>query len=153
MRSSSSCWSAWCGGFLWFLSNTYRPSVPPAHADGIVVLTGGGERLHTAFQLLAEQRADRLLISGVPEGVGLRDVARSTQLPTPPGSAHVTVGHQALTTLGNAQETAAWVTRHGIRSLIVGDGRLPYAPRLARTVAGHARCHALPDEGAAAGHL
>jgi uncharacterized SAM-binding protein YcdF (DUF218 family) len=109
----------WCGGFLWFLLNTYSPSVPPVHADGIVVLTGGGERLKTAFQLLSEQRADRLLISGVPEGVGLNDVARSTHLAPPPEGTHVTVGHQALTTLGNAEETAAWAQRHSIHSLIV----------------------------------
>jgi uncharacterized SAM-binding protein YcdF (DUF218 family) len=89
----------WCGGFLWFLLNTYSPSVPPLHADGIVVLTGGEDRLATAFQMLDEGRADQLLVSGVPTDV--------------------TLGHQAQTTVGNADETAAWVAAHGLRSLIV----------------------------------
>ncbi len=109
----------WCGGFLWFLLNTYSPSVPPVHADGIVVLTGGEDRLATAFQMLDEGRADQLLISGVPEDVSLRDMERSAHLARPPADSHVTLGHLAQTTVGNADETAAWVAAHGIRSLIV----------------------------------
>lgn len=110
---------AWCGGFLWFLLNTYSPSVPPPHADGIVVLTGGEDRLATAFEMLDEGRADQLLISGVPKTVSLHDVERSAHLSRPPRDSHVTLGHHAQTTLGNATETAAWVAAHRIRSLIV----------------------------------
>ncbi|WP_419760268.1 YdcF family protein [Acidisoma sp.] len=110
---------AFCGGFLWFLLNAYSPSVPPVHADGIVVLTGGEDRLATAFEMLDERRADQLLISGVPADVSLRDVERSAQLARPPAASHVTLGHRALTTVGNADETALWVASHRIRSLIV----------------------------------
>jgi uncharacterized SAM-binding protein YcdF (DUF218 family) len=110
---------SWCGGFLWFLLNTYSPSVPPLHADGIVVLTGGEDRLATAFQMLDEGRADQLLISGVPADVTLRDMERSAHLSRPPADSHVTLGHHAQTTVGNADETAAWVGAHGLRSLIV----------------------------------
>jgi uncharacterized SAM-binding protein YcdF (DUF218 family) len=109
----------WCGGFLWFLLNTYSPSVPPLHADGIVVLTGGDDRLATAFQMLDEGRADQLLVSGVPVDVTLRDMERSAHLARPPADSHVTLGHHAQTTVGNADETAAWVAAHGLRSLIV----------------------------------
>jgi len=108
-----------CGGFLWFLLNTYSPSVPPVHADGIVVLTGGQDRLATAFEMLDEGRADQLLISGVPADVSLRDVERSAHLDRPPADSHVTLGHHAQTTVGNADETAIWVETHHIRSLIV----------------------------------
>jgi uncharacterized SAM-binding protein YcdF (DUF218 family) len=108
-----------CGGFLWFLLNTYSPSVPPVHADGIVVLTGGQDRLATAFEMLDEGRADQLLISGVPADVTLRDVERSAHLDRPPADSHVTLGHRAQTTVGNADETATWVAAHHIRSLIV----------------------------------
>lgn len=109
----------WCGGFLWFLYVTYSPSSPPVRADGIVVLTGGEDRLATAFQMLNEGHADQLLISGVPASVSLRDVERSAQLARPPAASHVTLGHHAQTTVGNADETAAWVRTHHIRSLIV----------------------------------
>jgi uncharacterized SAM-binding protein YcdF (DUF218 family) len=110
---------ALCGGFLWFLLNAYSPSVPPVHADGIVVLTGGEDRLATAFEMLDEGRADQLLISGVPADVSLRDVERSAHLARPPADSHVTLGHRAQTTVGNADETAGWVAAHHIRSLIV----------------------------------
>jgi uncharacterized SAM-binding protein YcdF (DUF218 family) len=110
---------ALCGGFLWFLVNAYSPSVPPVHAGGIVVLTGGEDRLATAFEMLDEGRADQLLISGVPTDVSLRDEERSAHLNRPPAASHVTLGHHAQTTVGNADETAAWVAAHHIRSLIV----------------------------------
>jgi uncharacterized SAM-binding protein YcdF (DUF218 family) len=110
---------AFCGGFLWFLLNAYSPSVPPVRADGIVVLTGGEDRLATAFEILDEGRADQLLISGVPAEVSLRDVERSAHLARPPADSHVTLGHHAQTTVGNADETAAWADAHKIRSLIV----------------------------------
>jgi uncharacterized SAM-binding protein YcdF (DUF218 family) len=109
----------WCGGFLWFLANTYTPSVPPAHADGIVVLTGGEDRLATAFKLLDDKRADRLLISGVPPGVSLHDMAISAHIAPMPDGRRITLGHQAQTTLGNAQETAGWASAHAMHSLIV----------------------------------
>lgn len=109
----------WCGGFLWFLYVTYSPSVAPARADGIVVLTGGEDRLATAFQMLDEGHAQQLLISGVPATVSLHDVERSARLDKPPAASHVTLGHHAETTVGNADETAAWVRAHHIRSLIV----------------------------------
>ena len=111
--------TALCGGFLWFLLNTYSPSVPPAHADGVVVLTGGEDRLATAFEMLAEGRTDQLLISGVPADVTLRDLERSAHLARPPVDSHVTLGHRAQTTVGNADETAGWVSDHRLRSLIV----------------------------------
>jgi uncharacterized SAM-binding protein YcdF (DUF218 family) len=110
---------ALCGGFLWFLLNAYSPSVPPVHADGIVVLTGGEDRLATAFEMLDEGRADQLLISGVPADVSLADVERSAHLARPPLAAHVTLGHRAQTTVGNADESADWAATHHIRSLIV----------------------------------
>lgn len=110
---------AWLGGFLWFLYVTYSPSTPPARADGIVVLTGGEDRLAAAFEMLDEGHARQLLISGVPPGVTLADLERSAQLSRPPPASHVTLGHRAQTTRGNARETAGWVARHDIRSLIV----------------------------------
>ena len=115
----------WCGGFLWFLRNTYMPSDPPPQADGIVVLTGGEDRLATAFQMLNQGRADQLLISGVPITVSLRDMERSAHLARPPAASHITIGHHAQTTVGNADETSAWVEAHHIRRLIVVTAGYP----------------------------
>ena len=126
-------------GFVWFVHRvTAPPRPPPAHADGIVVLTGGADRVGFAFRLLAQGRAPLLLVSGVAPGADLREVAASAGVPTPP-AARVTLGHKATTTLGNAAETAAWAHRHGLNSLIVvtASYHMPRALALLR--------RALPD--------
>ena len=54
-------------GFVLFVSNL--PVAPQSlpRADGIVALTGGGERLDTAVALLENGVGKRLLISGVAQ--------------------------------------------------------------------------------------
>jgi uncharacterized SAM-binding protein YcdF (DUF218 family) len=110
---------AWFVGFLWFAQDALRTPPPPPHADGIVALTGGADRVSTALTLLRAGRADRLLISGVHDNIELPDLVRGTGLDPVPLQDRVTVGHEAADTLGNAAETAAWVKAEGVRSLIV----------------------------------
>ena len=52
-----------------------RPGQAPAHTDGIVAFTGGPERVETALRLLAEDHADRLLLSGIGGGAELAELA------------------------------------------------------------------------------
>ena len=110
---------AWCLGFAWFVQRIHRPYDPPPRADGIVVLTGGADRIQTAMRLLEEDRATRLLVSGAGPGVDLADLAHLSGLHAAPLIGRVTLGHAATSTRGNALETAAWVGRHDIHSLIV----------------------------------
>ena len=110
---------AWLGGFVWFINRIQRPVEPPPHADGIVVLTGGAERVETALRLLQQGRADRLLVSGAGGGVELTALARLAGVDAAPLANRVTLGHTATTTRGNAAETAAWVRSNGVHSLIV----------------------------------
>jgi len=107
--------AAWNLGFAQFAAAAHRPGEAPGQADGIVVLTGGADRVEAALQLLADGHAPRLLVSGVRRGTDLAQVV-------PPElalSERVTLGRIAQTTVGNAAETAAWVHRHGVRRLIV----------------------------------
>lgn len=106
-------------GFAWFVHASLRPGPPPPHADGIVALTGGADRVETALHLLLAGRARRLLISGVAPAAGLADLARRARLDPARVAGQVTLGHQATSTVGNATETAAWVQAHRIRTLIV----------------------------------
>lgn len=109
---------AWAAGFVWFLQITRMPAEQPRRADGIVVLTGGSDRVETALHLLAENRARLLLISGVGAGAPFHDLARLAGVD--PGLApRVTLGRAALSTHGNAMETAAWVRENTVQSLIV----------------------------------
>lgn len=110
---------AWCLGFTWFVHRIHQPYDPPPRAEGIVVLTGGADRIQTALRLLEEDHATRLLVSGAGAGVDLADLAHLSGLHAAPLSGRVTLGHAATSTRGNALETAAWVGRYHIHSLIV----------------------------------
>ncbi len=108
----------WLAGFSWFLRTTAREPTDPPHADGIVALTGGADRVETALHLLEQGHARLLLVSGVGHAADLTDLARRAGV-----DAHladrVTLGRLATSTRGNASETAEWVRANDITSLIV----------------------------------
>ena len=110
-------------GFAGFVTAAHRAPVPPPQADGIVVLTGGAERVETGLRLLAANRARLLLVSGVAGGAGLGELLHRAGLAedaTDVGiTSRITLGRTARTTAGNADETAEWAGPHQIRSLIV----------------------------------
>ncbi len=105
-------------GFAGFIAVATRPPGPDVHADGIVVLTGGADRVETGLTLLADGWAPLLLISGVARAADYPTLARLAGA-SPALSARVTLGHQAHSTGGNARETEAWVKQHQAASLIV----------------------------------
>lgn len=106
-------------GFLWFDVVARQAAAPPPHADGIVVLTGGADRVNTALRLLQAGGSDRLLVSGVAHGAGLHDLGRHLDFDPASLASQVTLGHAATSTFGNAAETAAWVRDNAIQSLVV----------------------------------
>lgn len=111
---------AWAAGFLVFVSNLPRPSdARPAPADGVVVFTGGGDRVTSAMNLLKDGAGKRLLISGVNPTVTRPDLAK--MWPGDPALfvCCVDLGIEARTTEGNASELDAWTRQHGYRSLIL----------------------------------
>lgn len=87
--------------------------------DGIVVLTGGEARIQAAAKLLNEQRAKRLLISGVNKSTNRADLLLLSGLPKQTFSCCVDLGYQARNTVGNARETRDWVKTHNFKRLIV----------------------------------
>jgi uncharacterized SAM-binding protein YcdF (DUF218 family) len=109
----------WCIGFAWFLQRISVGGDLPAHADGILVVTGGAERVETALRLLSEGRANRLLISGTGPATELRTLGHLAGIDTSSLADRVTLGRAAASTRGNAAETAEWVRETGTSSLIV----------------------------------
>jgi uncharacterized SAM-binding protein YcdF (DUF218 family) len=123
---------AWLGGLAYFAS------LIPDHVDdaetptdAIVVLTGGSERLHEGFRLLADGKAKQLLISGVHREATLDDLLK---IGAPPANLSaqtiqccITVGYQAGNTLGNATEAAEWAAVKGVHSLrlVTADYHMP----------------------------
>jgi uncharacterized SAM-binding protein YcdF (DUF218 family) len=109
----------WMAGLGWFVKAAARPEPDPPHADGIVALTGGADRVETALRLLAAGHADWLLVSGAGPGTDLAPLARRSLVDAAPLVARVELGRHATSTRGNATETATWVRAKGIHSLIV----------------------------------
>ncbi|HET7714062.1 MAG TPA: YdcF family protein [Bauldia sp.] len=107
-------------GFLAF-ADMVAKAVPPAdpRAEGIVVLTGGTARINGALALLAEGRAERLLISGVNPAVGREAIAEMVPSELRPTlDCCVDLDH-ARDTIENASSTGEWTSRQGFSSLIV----------------------------------
>lgn len=109
---------AWAGGFAVFDRSARMVRPAPLRADGIVVLTGGAERVDTGLRLLTEGRAPLLLVSGVGRGTDLAELSHRVPL-SGEEAGRVTLGRVATSTAGNAGETAAWARAWGVRSLIV----------------------------------
>jgi len=103
----------WFAGFLVFIVKLPGAEPPPALSDGegIVVPTGGGERVATGFRLLAAG-GERLLITGVHPDTTL--AALETLLDLQPGQCCVDLDYSALDTAGNAAFTAEWAAKHGL---------------------------------------
>lgn len=107
-------------GFVAF-ADMVSTATPPAdpHADGIVVLTGGTARIDAALALLAEGRAERLLISGVNPTVSRDTIAALVGSELRPAlNCCVDIDH-ARDTIENASSTGAWVSDRSFSSLIV----------------------------------
>jgi uncharacterized SAM-binding protein YcdF (DUF218 family) len=108
----------WVIGLLWFATVLPR-EVDQAgrQTDAIVVLTGGSARLSRGLELLAQQRARKLFISGVYRGVDMAELFRVRQQSPDEFACCVSLGHDADDTRGNARETAAWIAEQGFTSL------------------------------------
>lgn len=106
--------------FADFVSQVDALSAPnPAAADGIVVVTGGADRIEVALQLLSDGAAERLLISGVHDQTTARSLVTRTQADPALFDCCVDLDHDALDTAGNARETARWAQEQGFSSLLV----------------------------------
>lgn len=88
-------------------------------ADGIVVLTGGEQRIREAIQLFSQGKARRLLISGVNRATTRDDVRRISGIDPILFECCIDMGYAALDTIGNAEEARAWARTWGFKRLIV----------------------------------
>ncbi|MBK6895111.1 MAG: YdcF family protein [Alphaproteobacteria bacterium] len=116
---SAAIFSLWLGGFVLF--SFYALTVNPAYenekTDAIVVVTGGNHRIQTGLDLLAQERAPKLFISGVHEKVTATDILQNWKGNQPKPTCCVFLGHKALTTYGNADETQEWITANKVKSI------------------------------------
>jgi len=102
------------------------------YTDGIVVVTGGQQRLDDGLELLTAGKAERMLISGVGEGVNRAVLVQELGLDDREASALfccVELDFTADNTRGNAAATKQWAGEHGMRSvrLVTASYHMPRA--------------------------
>jgi len=88
--------------------------------DGIVVVTGGQQRVDDGLFLLTNGMADRMLISGVGEGVSRAVLVQELGLDDKEANALFCCSELDFTasnTRGNAVAAHEWAQQHGMRSL------------------------------------
>jgi uncharacterized SAM-binding protein YcdF (DUF218 family) len=102
-------------GFLRFAEEVVEMKVPDpgTKVDAIVVLTGGHQRIDQAVELLKQGVAQRLFISGVNPTTTSNEIRRLTNSSKALFSCCVDIGHDAIDTIGNAYETARWISEKG----------------------------------------
>lgn len=91
---------------------------PNLKADGIVVLTGGTERVPAGLDLLQSGFAKRLLISGVDPRATIDSLIQDHPAKSKKECC-ISLGVFAEDTHGNAKEAAGWVKKYNLNSLIV----------------------------------
>lgn len=109
------------GSFLRFSTDVIglKPPGDLGEVDGIVVLTGGRQRIDQAVKLLDEGVAARLLISGVNPATTGSQIQRLTSAEPALFECCVDIGHDAIDTRGNANEAALWVLENGYQNVLV----------------------------------
>lgn len=115
--------------FLWFCGlivfvNSIPKEVtePNKDTDGIVILTGGSERIGEGIRLLKENKAKRLLVSGVGRGVLLSNILKLSgdesdnidQIKD-----KIDLGYEAVNTEGNAIEASRWIKENNFKTIML----------------------------------
>ena len=106
-------------GFFIFTGSIERSQLEPRTADGIAVLTGGAARIDEAMKLLTQQKAKRLLITGVNRTTSTEELKQLASQGDQLFSCCVDIDKEALNTIDNATETSQWVARNHYTSVIV----------------------------------
>ncbi|MGL4494732.1 MAG: YdcF family protein [Beijerinckiaceae bacterium] len=108
------------GGFFSFAAHIDRKDhAAPPRSDGIVVLTGGTDRIPDGARLMTDGYGRRMLISGVNTKTTADDLARLHTDLRDFSTCCVDLGYQALNTRGNAIEARRWARLHDLKSLII----------------------------------
>ena len=110
----------WSGGFMWFATSLpHDVEDASSTTDGVVVLTGGSDRLASGLDILAAGRAKKLFVSGVHQLTSVTQLQRLLRREPEMFECCVVLGKAAENTAGNASETSRWANQEGYRSIRV----------------------------------
>ncbi len=107
----------WIIGFVGFCLFAFSfKFTPERQSDAVVVLTGGTNRIQTGLSLMEKINASYMLISGVN-----KDVSHTELFPKMSGENlnKITLGYDALDTVGNAKEIQSWLKDKTVNSILL----------------------------------
>lgn len=106
----------WILGFVLFVVTLPQPTDERV-TDAIVVPTGAPGRIPRGLALLQAGKAKRMLITGVAREVKPHELALTQKVPVTVFARGVDLGHEAVDTRSNGQETATWLAARNYRSV------------------------------------
>jgi uncharacterized SAM-binding protein YcdF (DUF218 family) len=106
----------WVLGFVLFAFTLPRPA-DDRFTDAIVVPTGAPGRIARGLELLQAGKAKRMLITGVAREVKPHELAITQKVPVALFAHSVDLGHEAVDTRSNGEETAKWLGSRNYRSV------------------------------------
>ena len=89
---------------------------------GLVVATGGQARIQKGVELLAEGKANRMLISGVGQGISKELLSENLYLNKTQKTFFdccVEIEFTAIDTNGNAKATLSWMQKHNLNEILL----------------------------------
>jgi len=104
-------------GFALFAVTLPQPLKDRIVTDAVVVPTGGPGRIERGLAVIERGEARRMLVTGVDPDVRPGELAVANNAPRRLFRCCVDLGHEAVDTRSNADETAQWVRRHRYRSV------------------------------------
>ncbi|MGE0753528.1 MAG: YdcF family protein [Alphaproteobacteria bacterium] len=114
----------WFAGLYWFVSQIPTDARIPERAEAIVVLTGGAGRLELGTRLLVMDKAEKMFVSGANQQVQYNDIVALTAPQHRSAVRKMTgwklvLGTNAENTIGNAQESRAWLEEQRYNHIIL----------------------------------
>ncbi|CAN5220670.1 hypothetical protein BH09PSE3_BH09PSE3_10280 [soil metagenome] len=106
----------WVIGFVLFVVTLPQPA-DDRFTDAIVVPTGAPGRIPRGLALLQRGKAKRMLITGVDRAVKPHELALTQKVPVALFERSVDLGHEAVDTRSNGEETANWLATRNYRSV------------------------------------
>jgi len=111
-------------GWLWFATAiaVAEPLEAKVKTDAIIVVTGGHGRVNAGLDLLDDNKAPKLFISGVNKAAKKSDLIKSWKRPLSLRNSNeepccVYLGYEALDTNQNAIEVSDWVKKNDIETI------------------------------------
>lgn len=107
----------WFVGLIVFAENVQQEvKDTETRTDAIIVLTGGSGRLEEGLQLLNDNKADKLFVSGVFPGMDVDRLLKLIQQDPTGLKNRIGIGN-AIDTFDNAKESALWVQEKKVSSI------------------------------------